>query len=186
MRKNDVEKTKILSSIAELEKFNAKLEKDIEAYQNGSVSEEDKTKLAELKGQIKSIEEQKSKLNEDQIQFLQDRQTKIVKQYLPIMNKLSIPICHLWISLNFNIDENQLRNQQSRCTDLALLFTWRAQIAENGITDLQRLESHRKDRLQSDLQMKNGFDRMTWRIARMIRFFYCRTRKVQCKTRKRY
>ena len=49
IRKNDVEIAKILSSIAELEKFNAKLEKDIETYQNGSVSEEDKTKLAELK-----------------------------------------------------------------------------------------------------------------------------------------
>ena len=35
IRKNDVEKAKILSSIAELEKFNAKLERDIQKYEEG-------------------------------------------------------------------------------------------------------------------------------------------------------
>tara|TARA_B100000927_G_scaffold91905_1_gene74287 strand:+ start:390 stop:2096 length:1707 start_codon:yes stop_codon:yes gene_type:complete len=151
IRKNDVEKAKILSSIAELEKFNAKLEKDIEAYQNGSVSEEDKIKLAELKGQIKSIEEQKSKLNEDKFyidvarNLLQDSgiKTKIVKQYLPIMNKLvNTYLSSMDFFVNFNIDENFNETIKSRFRDefsyasfsegekmridLALLFTWRA------------------------------------------------------------
>ena len=151
IRKNDVEKAKILSSIAELEKFNAKLEKDIEAYQNGSVSEEDKLKLAELKGQIKSIEEQKSKLNEDKFyidvarNLLQDSgiKTKIVKQYLPIMNKLvNTYLSSMDFFVNFNIDENFNETIKSRFRDefsyasfsegekmridLALLFTWRA------------------------------------------------------------
>ena len=151
IRKNDVEKAKILSSIAELEKFNAKLEKDIEAYQNGSVSEEDKIKLAELKGQIKSIEEQKTKLNEDKFyidvarNLLQDSgiKTKIVKQYLPIMNKLvNTYLSSMDFFVNFNIDENFNETIKSRFSDefsyasfsegekmridLALLFTWRA------------------------------------------------------------
>ena len=151
IRKNDVEKAKILSSIAELEKFNAKLEKDIETYQNGSVSEEDKIKLAELKGQIKSIEEQKTKLNEDKFyidvarNLLQDSgiKTKIVKQYLPIMNKLvNTYLSSMDFFVNFNIDENFNETIKSRFRDefsyasfsegekmridLALLFTWRA------------------------------------------------------------
>ena len=151
IRKNDVERAKILSSIAELEKFNAKLEKDIEAYQNGSVSEEDKIKLAELKGQIKSIEEQKTKLNEDKFyidvarNLLQDSgiKTKIVKQYLPIMNKLiNTYLSSMDFFVNFNIDENFSETIKSRYRDdftyanfsegekmridLALLFTWRA------------------------------------------------------------
>jgi len=151
IRKNDVEKAKVLSSIAELEKFNAKLEKDIEAYQNGSVSEEDKIKLAELKGQIKSIGEQKTKLNEDKFyidvarNLLQDSgiKTKIVKQYLPIMNKLvNTYLSSMDFFVNFNIDENFNETIKSRFRDefsyasfsegekmridLALLFTWRA------------------------------------------------------------
>ena len=134
-----------------LEKFNKKLEKDIEAYQNGPVSEEDKIKLAELKGQIKSIEEQKSKLNEDKFyidvarNLLQDSgiKTKIVKQYLPIMNKLvNTYLSSMDFFVNFNIDENFNETIKSRFRDefsyasfsegekmridLALLFTWRA------------------------------------------------------------
>ena len=151
IRKNDVEKAKILSSIAELEKFSVKLEKDIEAYKGGSVSEEDKIKLAELKGKIKSIEEQKSKLNEDKFyidvarNLLQDSgiKTKIVKQYLPIMNKLvNTYLSSMDFFVNFNIDENFNETIKSRFRDefsyasfsegekmridLALLFTWRA------------------------------------------------------------
>ena len=151
IRKNDVEKAKILSSIAELEKFNAKLEKDIEAYQSGSVSEEDKIKLAELKGKINAIGEQKTKLNEDKFyidvarNLLQDTgiKTKIVKQYLPIMNKLvNTYLSSMDFFVNFNIDENFNETIKSRFRDefsyasfsegekmridLALLFTWRA------------------------------------------------------------
>ena len=63
--------------------------------------------LSELKGQIKVIEEQKSKLNEDKFyidvarNLLQDSgiKTKIVKQYLPIMNKLVNTYSLLWTSL---------------------------------------------------------------------------------------
>ena len=151
IRKNDVEKAKILSSISELEKFNAKLERDIQKYEEGKASDEDKAKLSELKGQIKVIEEQKSKLNEDKFyidvarNLLQDSgiKTKIVKQYLPIMNKLvNTYLSSMDFFVNFNIDENFNETIKSRFRDefsyasfsegekmridLALLFTWRA------------------------------------------------------------
>jgi len=151
IRKNDVEKAKILSSIAELERFNAKLERDIQKYEEGKASDEDKAKLSELKGKIKVIEEQKSKLNEDKFyidvarNLLQDSgiKTKIVKQYLPIMNKLvNTYLSSMDFFVNFNIDENFNETIKSRFRDefsyasfsegekmridLALLFTWRA------------------------------------------------------------
>ena len=151
IRSADVEIAKIRASITEMEKFNAKLQKDVETYESGSVSEEDKTKLAELKGTIKYIDEQKSKLNEDRFyidvarNLLQDSgiKTKIVKQYLPIMNKLvNTYLSSMDFFVNFNIDENFNETIKSRFRDefsyasfsegekmridLALLFTWRA------------------------------------------------------------
>jgi len=151
IRQHDVEIAKIRSSIIELEKFNVKLQKDIEAYEAGSISEDDKSKLDELKGKIKYINEQKSKLNEDRFyidvarNLLQDSgiKTKIVKQYLPIMNKLvNTYLSSMDFFVNFNIDENFNETIKSRFRDefsyasfsegekmridLALLFTWRA------------------------------------------------------------
>ena len=151
IRQHDVEIAKIRSSISELEKFNVKLQKDIEAYEQGQVSSEDRTKLDELKGSIKVIEELQTKLNEDKFyidvarNLLQDSgiKTKIVKQYLPIMNKLvNTYLQSMDFYVNFNIDENFNETIKSRFRDefsyasfsegekmridLALLFTWRA------------------------------------------------------------
>jgi DNA repair exonuclease SbcCD ATPase subunit len=151
IRKHDVEIAKIRSSIHELEQFNIKLEKDIATYESGSVSEEDKEKLAELRGQLKLIDEQKTKLGEDKFyvdvarELLQDSgiKTKIVKQYLPIMNKLvNTYLSSMDFFVQFNLDENFNETIKSRFRDefsyasfsegekmridLALLFTWRA------------------------------------------------------------
>ena len=151
IREHDVEIAKIRSSISELESFNVKLQKDIETYESGSVSDEDRERLIELKTQIKLIDEQKSKLNEDKFyidiakNLLQDTgiKTKIVKQYLPIMNKLvNTYLSSMDFFVNFNIDENFNETIKSRFRDefsyasfsegekmridLALLFTWRA------------------------------------------------------------
>jgi DNA repair exonuclease SbcCD ATPase subunit len=151
IRKHDVEIAKIRSSIAELERFNNKLEADIAKYEQGQISDEDKEKLVELRGQIKLIEEQKSKLNEDKFyvdvarELLQDSgiKTKIVKQYLPIMNKLvNTYLSSMDFFVQFNLDENFNETIKSRFRDefsyasfsegekmridLALLFTWRA------------------------------------------------------------
>ena len=117
----------------------------------GSVSDDDKEKLFELKGAIKIVEELKSKLTEDKFyndvarNLLQDSgiKTKIVKQYLPIMNKLvNTYLSSMDFFVNFNIDENFNETIKSRFRDefsyasfsegekmridLALLFTWRA------------------------------------------------------------
>ncbi len=151
IRKHDVEIAKIRASIKEMESFNAKLKQDIQTYEKGQVSEEDKEKLAKLKGQIELIEEQKSKLTEDKFyidvarNLLQDTgiKTKIIKQYLPIMNKLvNTYLSSMDFFVNFNIDENFNETIKSRFRDefsyasfsegekmridLALLFTWRA------------------------------------------------------------
>jgi len=151
IRKHDVEIAKIRASIKEMELFNDKLKKDIETYESGQISEEDKEKLAKLKGQIELIEEQKSKLTEDKFyidvarNLLQDTgiKTKIIKQYLPIMNKLvNTYLSSMDFFVNFNIDENFNETIKSRFRDefsyasfsegekmridLALLFTWRA------------------------------------------------------------
>jgi DNA repair exonuclease SbcCD ATPase subunit len=151
IRQHDVEIAKIRASIKELETFNSRLKKDIETYESGSVSDEDKTKLDELKGSLKVIEELQTKLNEDKFyidvarNLLQDSgiKTKIVKQYLPIMNKLvNTYLSSMDFFVNFNIDENFQETIKSRFRDefsyasfsegekmridLALLFTWRA------------------------------------------------------------
>ena len=151
IRKHDVEIAKIRASIKEMELFNEKLKKDIETYESGQISEEDKEKLAKLKGQIELIEEQKSKLTEDKFyidvasNLLQDTgiKTKIIKQYLPIMNKLvNTYLSSMDFFVNFNIDENFNETIKSRFRDefsyasfsegekmridLALLFTLRA------------------------------------------------------------
>jgi len=151
IRQNDVEIAKIRASINELETFNSRLQKDIETYEAGSISDEDKDKLSQLKGQIKLIDEQRTKLNEDRFyidvarNLLQDSgiKTKIVKQYLPIMNKLvNTYLSSMDFFVNFNIDENFNETIKSRFRDefsyasfsegekmridLALLFTWRA------------------------------------------------------------
>ena len=151
IRQHDVEIAKIRTTIIELEKFNARLQKDIETYESGSISDDDKEKLAKLKGQIELIEEQKSKLTEDKFyidvarNLLQDTgiKTKIIKQYLPIMNKLvNTYLSSMDFFVNFNIDENFQETIKSRFRDefsyasfsegekmridLALLFTWRA------------------------------------------------------------
>ena len=151
IRNNDVEIAKIRASIEELETFNSRLQKDIETYEMGSVSDEDKQKLIELKAQIKLIDDQKSKLNEDKFyndvarNLLQDSgiKTKIVKQYLPIMNKLvNTYLSSMDFFVQFHLDENFNETIKSRFRDefsyasfsegekmridLALLFTWRA------------------------------------------------------------
>ena len=151
MRQHDVEIAKIKSTIVQLEKFNVRLAQDIQTYESGSISDDDKEKLAKLKGQIELIEEQKSKLTEDKFyidvarNLLQDTgiKTKIIKQYLPIMNKLvNTYLSSMDFFVNFNIDENFQETIKSRFRDefsyasfsegekmridLALLFTWRA------------------------------------------------------------
>ena len=108
-------------------------------------------KLNELKETLSGFDMQKSKLREDKTyseaakNMLQDTgiKTKIIKQYLPIMNKLiNTYLTSMEFYVNFTLDENFEETIKSRYRDefsyasfsegekmridLALLFTWRA------------------------------------------------------------
>ena len=151
IRKNEVHVAKENSSVTQLEKFNATLQAEINQLQSGDVSKSDYDKLKKLKSKIVTVEELKQKLKEDQTyaeavrSMLQDTgiKTKIIKQYLPIMNKLiNTYLTSMEFYVNFTLDENFNETIKSRYRDeftyesfsegekmridLALLFTWRA------------------------------------------------------------
>ena len=96
IQKNQVEMQKYRSAITQLEKFNATLEAEIKQIVDKEVAEEDIKKLARLQEKLDSYESSAQKLKEELFYYdvarnlLQDTgiKTKIIKQYLPIMNKL--------------------------------------------------------------------------------------------------
>jgi len=151
IRKNEVHVAKENSSVTQLEKFNATLQAEIYQLESGDVSKLDYNKLKKLKSKLVTVEELKQKLKEDQTyaeavrNMLQDTgiKTKIIKQYLPIMNKLiNTYLTSMEFYVNFTLDENFNETIKSRYRDeftyesfsegekmridLALLFTWRA------------------------------------------------------------
>jgi len=151
MQTNEVEIGKYRSKIQELGKFNARLEAEIESIEQNPVGQEDIKKLDKLKEKLYSLDSTSKKLKEELFYYdvarnlLQDTgiKTKIVKQYLPIMNKLvNTYLSSMDFFCNFNLDENFNETIKSRYRDdfsyanfsegekmridLALLFTWRA------------------------------------------------------------
>ena len=151
IRENQVNIAKIDSSILELEKFNTQLETEINQLKVEGATTSDIEKLEELKEEAEVYGKQKSKLREDKVyaeaarNMLQDTgiKTKIIKQYLPIMNKLiNKYLTSMEFYVNFSLDENFEETIKSRYRDefsyssfsegekmridLALLFTWRA------------------------------------------------------------
>jgi len=151
IRENEVQIAKDHSSVVQLEKFNSTLEAELAQLETGDVSKSDYKKLKELKNELIRINEQKTKLKEDQTyaeavkNMLQDTgiKTKIIKQYLPIMNKLiNTYLTSMEFYVNFTLNENFEETIKSRYRDeftydsfsegekmridLALLFTWRA------------------------------------------------------------
>ena len=151
IRENDAEIGKLTYSIKELEKFNKTLQLEIDELESGELSKDDMSKLTKLKKSLKSYNEQKIKLQEDKSyaeaarSMLMDTgiKTKIIKQYLPIMNKLiNTYLTAMEFYVNFTLNENFEETIKSRFRDeftyasfsegekmridLALLFTWRA------------------------------------------------------------
>ena len=151
IRENEVQVAKDHSSVVQLEKFNSTLYAEIAQLETGDVSKSDYERMEELKESLKSIEERKSKLREDMTyseaarSMLQDTgiKTKIIKQYLPIMNKLiNTYLTAMEFYVNFTLNESFEETIKSRYRDeftydsfsegekmridLALLFTWRA------------------------------------------------------------
>jgi DNA repair exonuclease SbcCD ATPase subunit len=151
IRENEVHVAKENSSLVQLEKFNATLQSEIDHLVAGEINKSDHKKLDELKETLSGFDMQKSKLREDKTyaeaakNMLQDTgiKTKVIKQYLPIMNKLiNTYLTSMEFYVNFTLNENFEETIKSRYRDeftydsfsegekmridLALLFTWRA------------------------------------------------------------
>ena len=151
IRENEVHIAKENSSLIQLEKFNAVLQTEIDQLNNNEVNNNDHDKLTELKKTSSGLNMQKSKLREEQTyseasrNMLMDTgiKTKIIKQYLPVMNKLiNTYLTSMEFYVNFTLNENFEETIKSRYRDeftyasfsegekmridLALLFTWRA------------------------------------------------------------
>ena len=151
IRENEVHVAKENSSLVQLEKFNATLQSEIDHLVAGEINKSDHKKLDELKETLSGFDMQKSKLREDKTyaeaarNMLQDTgiKTKVIKQYLPIMNRLiNTYLTSMEFYVNFTLNENFEETIKSRYRDeftydsfsegekmridLALLFTWRA------------------------------------------------------------
>ena len=151
IQSNNVEIAKENSSIGELEKFNATLQTEIKELQDGHVDKKDHKEVETLNKEFKSISGEKEKLRSEKVyaeaarSMLTDQgiKTKVIKQYLPIMNKLiNTYLTAMEFYVNFTLDENFNETIKSRYRDeftyasfsegekmridLALLFTWRA------------------------------------------------------------
>ncbi len=151
IQSKEAKRAGLLSSILELEKYNNKLNKDIEKFKEGKVSQKDEDKLQQMKDQCKGVEAKRSETKEEMVyvntarEMLNDTgiKTKIIRQYLPIMNQLiNKYLMSMDFYVNFQLDENFNETIKSRFRDtfnyasfsegekmridLALLFTWRA------------------------------------------------------------
>ena len=151
IRDNQVTIAQLNSSVTELEKFNAVLLKEIKTQSNETISQDDIDKLKDMKKECKVAEEKRTELKKEKTYteaskvMLQDTgiKTKIIKQYLPVMNKLINKYLNsMEFYVNFTLDENFNETIKSRYRDdfsyasfsegekmridLALLFTWRA------------------------------------------------------------
>ena len=139
------------STISAINTFVTKLQKEIDELANNKDSiEEDNQKLKELKQGLSVLLEQMEELSVEKQYYeyagnlLKDTgiKTKIIRQYLPIMNKLiNKYLSAMDFFVNFNINEQFEETIKSRHRDefsyanfsegekmridLALLFTWR-------------------------------------------------------------
>ena len=151
IQNKNVDIAKENSSISQLEKFNATLQSEVKQLEEGHVDKKDHTEVKTLKEELLGITSEKDKLKEERTYseaartMLTDQgiKTKIIKQYLPIMNKLiNTYLTSMEFYVNFTLNENFEESIKSRYRDdfsyesfsegekmridLALLFTWRA------------------------------------------------------------
>ena len=151
IQSNSIEIASLNTSIQELEKWNVRLDSEIKELEKSAINNTDEEKLKILKNDFDNIEKQRKELKEEKVYkdaskaMLQDTgiKTKIIKQYLPIMNQLiNKYLASMEFYVNFSLDENFDETIKSRFRDnfnyesfsegekmridLALLFTWRA------------------------------------------------------------
>ena len=148
---NSIKIAQLNTSIQELEKYQVKLYNEITELEKSTINNSDEEKLKVLKTEFDGIEKNRKDLKEEKVYkeaskaMLQDTgiKTKIIKQYLPIMNQLiNKYLASMEFYVNFTLDENFDETIKSRFRDdftyasfsegekmridLALLFTWRA------------------------------------------------------------
>ena len=140
------------TSITETNKYITKLQKQIEELkQSKVVSEKEQQELRELKDFLSLLQEELRVLIQEKTYYevasglLKDTgiKTKIIKQYLPIINKLvNKYLASLDFFVNFNLDEsfketiksrhrdeftyNNFSEGEKQRIDMALMLTWRA------------------------------------------------------------
>ena len=150
-REHEVNIAKKNTSAESLGNFNDDVARQIDDIQTaGTLLAEDKTRLQEYREDSKRIKKEKEKIQDRANylniakQLLQDSgiKTKIIKKYLPIMNKLvNSYLNQLEFQVKFELDEQFNEKIKSRYRDefayanfsegekmridLALLFTWR-------------------------------------------------------------
>ena len=151
IQSNSIEIASLNTSIQELEKWNIRLDSEIKELEKSAINNTDEEKLKTLKDEYDLVEKQRKDLKEEKVYkeaskaMLQDTgiKTKIIKQYLPIMNQLiNKYLASMEFYVNFSLDESFEETIKSRFRDnfnyesfsegekmridLALLFTWRA------------------------------------------------------------
>ncbi len=149
------EVVKLNTQVTSINSYNTRLSKEIEELRNRTVSTDgDDDKLKTLNAELQGYNDVAEKLSVDKqyhefaATLLKDTgiKTKIIKQYLPVMNKLiNKYLTSMDFFVNFNLNESFEETIKSRHRDefsyasfsegekmridLALLFTWR-QIAK--------------------------------------------------------
>ena len=148
---NSIKIAQLNTSIKELEKYQERLSNEITELEKSTINNSDEEKLKTLQEEFSGIEKNRKDLKEEKVYkeasraMLQDTgiKTKIIKQYLPIMNQLiNKYLASMEFYVNFTLDENFDETIKSRFRDnfnyasfsegekmridLALLFTWRA------------------------------------------------------------
>ncbi len=140
------------TSITEIKKYIARIEKHIDELKNTKdISDTEQKQLEELKVKIDEAEKELKELIDEKTYYevasglLKDTgiKTKIIKQYLPIINKLvNKYLASLDFFVNFNLDEsfketiksrhrdeftyNNFSEGEKQRIDMALMLTWRA------------------------------------------------------------
>ena len=149
---HNTELTRINASITQIQKYTKKITKEIEDLANKKVLSDDMMSVSiELVEQLEKLNDERKALTEEKsyidvaAALLKDTgiKAKIVKQYLPVINKLvNKYLSAMDFFVNFEIDEEFKETIKSRFRDefsyenfsegeklridLALLFTWRA------------------------------------------------------------
>jgi DNA repair exonuclease SbcCD ATPase subunit len=180
------------TSIIETEKYIKKVENQIkELKENKASTEKETTQLKELEGSLLKLQADLKQLIEEKTYYevasglLKDTgiKTKIIKQYLPIINKLvNKYLASFDFFVNFNLDESFKETIKSRHRDeftyasfsegekqkidLALLFSWRAvaKLKNSANTNLlildevfdSSLDANGTEYLMTILQMLEG------------------------------